>query len=210
MAFLKVFALGQERTVFLGDAPVVVGRDAHCDVHVEDVKVSRRHCVIEPLGGGRWRVRDLGSGNGTRVNGREVESHDLVREDVVEVGDAKVLFAGEAAAVVAHAPAEPREPSRRRAARSRRPAVVFWLGAAGLALGAIVLILVIQGLRGKESVNPEEERHYRSVVAATADEERLKFAEMFLASYPRSSHAEEALAAADAARARLAGAAQDV
>ncbi len=204
MAFLKVFALGQERTVFLGDAPLVVGRDAHCDVPIPDAKVSRRHCVIEPLGGGRWRVRDLGSGNGTRVNGQTVETHELAREDVVEVGDAKVLFAGEAASVVAET--APAPPARRRAP-ARPSAVAYWLGGLGLALGAIVLVLVIQGLGGKERTNPEEEKHYRSVVEARADEDRVKFAEMFLANYPRSVHAEEVRKSAAAARGRLLGAA---
>ncbi len=205
MAFLKVYVQGQERTLFLGDAPLVFGRDAHCDVPIPDVKVSRLHCVLEPLGGGRWRVRDLGSGNGTRVNGAPVETKELERDDVVEVGDAKVLFAGEAAAVVAEPPA-PREPARRRTA-ARRPQVAYWLGGAGLVLGAAVLLLVIRGLGTKERVNPEEERHFRSVMEARADADRVQFAEMFLASYPRSAHADEVRRVEAAARGRLKGAA---
>jgi uncharacterized protein YkwD len=207
MAFLKVYVQGTERTVFLGDAPLVIGRDAHCDIPIPDVKISRRHCVIEPLGHGAWRVRDLDSGNGTRVNGREVRSHDLAREDVVEVGDAKVLFAGEAAAVVAApAPAAaapaPREPARRRAAPRRIP-VAYWLGGGGLAIGALVLLLVMHGLGGKERKDPAEEGEYRGVMEARADAERVKFGEMFLARYPRSAHSDDVRAAVDAARGRL-------
>jgi len=206
MAFLKVYVGGQERTIFLGDAPLVFGRDAGCDIPVPDVKVSRLHCVLEPLGGGRWRVRDLGSGNGTRVNGESVETRELERDDVIEVGDAKVLFAGEAAAVVAESPV-PREPARRRAGAAR-PQVAYWLGGAGLVLGAAVLLLVIKGLdTTKERVNPEEEKHFRSVMDARADADRVQFAEMFLASYPRSAHAEEVQRVAATARERLKGAA---
>jgi len=205
MAFLKVYTGGEERTVFLGDAPLVIGRDAQCDIPIADVKVSRRHCVLEPTGRGGWRVRDLGSGNGTRVNGREVECKDLAREDVVEVGDAKVLFAGEAAAVVAAEPPEaaPRGPARRRAA-PRKPPIAYWLGGIGLALGAAVLILVMQGLGGKERKDPSEEKDYRSVMEARADADRVRFSEMFLASYPRSAHAAEVRSAAEDARRRMA------
>ncbi|MGH7163841.1 MAG: FHA domain-containing protein, partial [Planctomycetota bacterium] len=69
MAFLKVIGQGEERTVFLADAPLVLGRGEDTDVLLTDLKVSRRHCAIEPCGPARWRVRDLGSGNGTKVNG---------------------------------------------------------------------------------------------------------------------------------------------
>ncbi|HEX5135790.1 MAG TPA: FHA domain-containing protein [Planctomycetota bacterium] len=206
MAFLKVYVGGTERTVFLGDAPVVIGRDAECDIPIPDLKISRRHCVIEPADGGGWRVRDLRSGNGTRVNGREVESRDLAREDVLEVGDAKVLFAGEAAAVVAGpaapAAAAPRGPARKRAASKRIP-VAYWLGGGGLALAALVLFLFLQGLGSKERRDPAEEGDYRAVAESRADLDRVKFGEMFLARYPRSAHAAEVEAAVAAARERL-------
>ena len=101
MPFLKVFTGGEERTVFLGDDPIVFGRGADVDVLIKDTKISREHCVIEKDSKGRWRVLDLQSGNGTRVNGETVQSQLLEPEDVIEVGDAKVLFAAEAVAVVA-------------------------------------------------------------------------------------------------------------
>jgi len=113
MPFLKVFTNNEERTVFLGDDPIVFGRGDEVDVLLKDVKVSREHCVIEKDTQGRWRVLDLKSGNGTRVNGETVQSRLLDPEDVVEVGDAKVLFAAEAVAVVkpARSAAPPRAPA---------------------------------------------------------------------------------------------------
>jgi len=205
MAFLKVYVGGTERTVFLGDQPVVIGRDVGCDIPIPDLKISRRHCVIEPAEGGGWRVRDLESGNGTRINGRQISSHDLAREDVLEVGDAKVLFAGEAAAVVAEAApaaAAPRAPARSRT-QSRRIPVAYWLGGAGLALAAIVLLFVMKGLGTKEHRDPAEEGDYRAVVESRADADRVKFGQMFLARYPRSAHAADVQAAVAAARDRL-------
>ena len=122
MPFLKVFTNDEERTVFLGDEPIVFGRGDDVDVLLKDVKVSREHCVIEKDRQGRWRVLDLQSGNGTRVNGEPIQSHLLDPEDVVEVGDAKVLFAAEAVAVVgAVAPPPPPEPARETVAVEREP-----------------------------------------------------------------------------------------
>ena len=62
MAFLKVFEGGEERTAFLGDSSLVVGRGEDADIFIRDLKASRRHCVVEPGGATGWRVRDLQSG----------------------------------------------------------------------------------------------------------------------------------------------------
>jgi S-DNA-T family DNA segregation ATPase FtsK/SpoIIIE len=47
---------------------VTIGRDPGCDIVVDDPYASPRHCVIEqPAGYRLWRVRDLGSTNGTSL-----------------------------------------------------------------------------------------------------------------------------------------------
>jgi len=48
-----------------------IGRDASCDVHLDDPLVSRRHASIE-FADGLWWLNDLGSRNGTLLNGRRV------------------------------------------------------------------------------------------------------------------------------------------
>jgi pSer/pThr/pTyr-binding forkhead associated (FHA) protein len=53
------------------DRGVVVGRDRRCDVRIESFYVSRRHCRLA-LDGDRVLVFDLGSTNGTRINGRRI------------------------------------------------------------------------------------------------------------------------------------------
>jgi len=215
MAFLKVFSEGRERTVFLGEEPVVCGRDESCEVLLKDIKASRRHCVVEPLGGGRWRLRDLDSGNGTRVNGQKVASAVLEPDDVVQIGDARILFAGEAAAVVAApaAPAaaeapppgeRPRAGARRRAAAApghRR--LVVLLGFAGLLVAAGVLFLVFGGLGTPRGARPGEEREYAAVMDARADTERIRLAETFLGKYPDSPHAADVRRAIEESRGRL-------
>jgi len=51
------------------DARFVLGRQRGCDLIVRDERASRRHAELTPDGGGRWRLEDLGSANGTFVAG---------------------------------------------------------------------------------------------------------------------------------------------
>ena len=47
---------------------MTIGTDPACDIVLDDPYASPRHCVIEqPVGFKLWRVRDLGSTNGTRI-----------------------------------------------------------------------------------------------------------------------------------------------
>jgi pSer/pThr/pTyr-binding forkhead associated (FHA) protein len=55
----------------MGREPIVVGRDPLCDVRLRSILVSRRHCCLTEVDGAVI-VRDLGSFNGTRINGRGV------------------------------------------------------------------------------------------------------------------------------------------
>ena len=48
------------------------GRSRQCDVIVDDPNVSRQHAEVRPRGGS-WVLTDLGSTNGSRLNGRRVE-----------------------------------------------------------------------------------------------------------------------------------------
>ncbi len=64
---------------------VVVGRALECDLVIADAFLSRQHARLVLAGGG-WRVEDLGSRNGTQVNGRRIEGQrPLVPGDVVSL-----------------------------------------------------------------------------------------------------------------------------
>ncbi len=52
---------------------MVVGRHTGCDVRLESARVSRRHCCIG-LDREGVIIRDLGSTNGTRINGQRIET----------------------------------------------------------------------------------------------------------------------------------------
>ncbi len=93
-----------------------VGRSPENAVNVEDNSVSRSHAAILMLPSGQTRVRDLGSSNGTFVNGRRLGERELAHGDQVEIGGQKLVFlkapsVGAAAVVApagAAAPAGPR------------------------------------------------------------------------------------------------------
>jgi FHA domain len=79
-----------ERIFMIDRSPILIGRDGPgLDIPIHgDPYVSRRHAEIVWMGAG-WGVRDLGSTNGTRLNGATVEGSEvrhLAPEDVVEVG----------------------------------------------------------------------------------------------------------------------------
>ena len=64
----------------------VVGRHSACTVALSDERVSRRHFELRPVPGGGHDLADLGSGNGTRLNGGAVAGARLRSGDRLEVG----------------------------------------------------------------------------------------------------------------------------
>jgi hypothetical protein len=77
--------LPDERRVGVGAEPVTIGRMPDCTVPLADPNVSRRHAEVR-RDGDRVFLVDLGSTNGTRVNGVPVHQRQLVDGDVVTVG----------------------------------------------------------------------------------------------------------------------------
>src|SRR4051794_7111455 len=74
---------------------LTVGRDSENTIGIPDAAISRRHCAFGRDAGG-WRVRDLGSSNGTFVNGVQVKDHLLADGDHVAVGESVLLFVHDA------------------------------------------------------------------------------------------------------------------
>lgn len=69
----------------------VVGRGEDADLRLMDQQASRRHCKFV-VQGQKAQVVDLGSANGTWLNGRRVDQADLVGGDLVRVGDSELTF----------------------------------------------------------------------------------------------------------------------
>ena len=97
-------------------APLAIGRSSDCDVCLHDILLSRRHCRLVPTDGG-WTVVDLGSKNGTVVNGEKVTSHVLRDGESFRAGRVTVRFRAGALA--------PGEERREKLTRPKRPADPF-------------------------------------------------------------------------------------
>ena len=69
----------------------VIGRLMECNLVVNDPNVSRQHCELRPEPGG-WLLVDLGSTNGTRVNGSVTPEARLADGDVITVGATRIRF----------------------------------------------------------------------------------------------------------------------
>jgi hypothetical protein len=89
--FLAELVLPDGRRIPVGSEPVVIGRLPECEVVLSDSNVSRRHAEIRRKDDGVF-VTDLGSTNGTRVNGAPVREQLLTSGDEVSVGSTKIIF----------------------------------------------------------------------------------------------------------------------
>ncbi|WP_281175548.1 FHA domain-containing protein [Nitriliruptor alkaliphilus] len=79
---------------FLLDRDITtVGRHPDADIFLDDVTVSRRHAELHRTDEGVL-VRDLGSLNGSYVNGERVEERLLVTSEELQIGRFKLLFVG--------------------------------------------------------------------------------------------------------------------
>lgn len=82
---------GSERTVALASDTVTIGRLADCDVVLKDKGASRKHAQLK-LRDGTWTLTDLGSTNGTRLNGQTVQSRELADGDKITIGTTVIEF----------------------------------------------------------------------------------------------------------------------
>lgn len=76
---------------------MVIGRTPGCDWKLLDASASRKHCEIV-VGDGGVLLRDLGSGNGTKVNGQKITEHKLEHGDEIAIGKTVIRFIDEIAA----------------------------------------------------------------------------------------------------------------
>ena len=79
----------------LAEGVITIGRESHNDVVLIDPEASRKHAQIS-FQAGRYVVEDLGSTNGTFVNGRQIQTATTLNNgDIIEVGEmARILYQG--------------------------------------------------------------------------------------------------------------------
>lgn len=118
----------------LDKAAASIGRLTDNRVAVNDPDISRRHCLVEKWEGG-YRVQDLGSRNGTRVNGKLVQQHLLAHGDLIRLGTTEIRFINdENASPMAHGR---HRPFNRRA--------VLW---SGIAIGCVAALVLVDWTGG--------------------------------------------------------------
>ena len=84
-------SMGDGRRVSVGEEPVSIGRLPECDIVLSDPNVSRRHAEVRRRGND-FVVVDLGSTNGTKVNGAGVRERRLADGDDITVGGTHIRF----------------------------------------------------------------------------------------------------------------------
>ncbi|MHC4789471.1 MAG: FHA domain-containing protein, partial [Planctomycetota bacterium] len=90
---LEVQEPGQPgRRLQLKPPRALIGRDSGCDIWLADAAVSRRHAQLQTGELGAWVLTDLGSRNGTFVNGQQVHSTILNSGDRVRIGDCELIL----------------------------------------------------------------------------------------------------------------------
>ncbi len=80
------------KRLVIGPVGITMGRSRQCDVMLDDPNVSRTHAEIRARGGS-WVLTDLGSTNGSRLNGRRIDGSEVIKPgDEIEVGTSRIQF----------------------------------------------------------------------------------------------------------------------
>ncbi len=87
--------------VLLGEYPldkerITVGRRSANDIHIDNLAVSGEHAAIVTIGNNSF-LEDIGSTNGTRVNGKQIKKHALQHGDAIQLGKYQLRYINEAA-----------------------------------------------------------------------------------------------------------------
>lgn len=86
----QLVILGTDIFYPVTDQPIVIGRSSQCDITIHDDRSSRKHCRIEK--DEAYTLQDLGSYNGTYVNGKKIHRHVLEPEDQITIGKTVFIF----------------------------------------------------------------------------------------------------------------------
>ncbi|HTL52280.1 MAG TPA: FHA domain-containing protein [Planctomycetota bacterium] len=101
MAKVSIFFNGaSQKEVLLDKDHMVIGRDPSCQIHLDNLGISRTHCQLLKKGDA-FVVQDLKSSNGTFVNGQKVGEHFLNDKDVISFGKFELRFSKEDGGAVA-------------------------------------------------------------------------------------------------------------
>jgi hypothetical protein len=87
----RVLLVSDDKRIVVTGDPFVIGRSRECDLVLDDPNVSRRHAELRREDEG-WAVRDLGSTNGIKLNGRRSRGGRLSPGDEITLGLSRLTF----------------------------------------------------------------------------------------------------------------------
>ena len=88
----RLVDLVYHRAFDLAGSHIAIGRESANDIVVQDINASRKHAVLRLTNKGAWTITDLGSKNGTIVNGFPVASQTLKSGDIITIGRTEFEF----------------------------------------------------------------------------------------------------------------------
>jgi pSer/pThr/pTyr-binding forkhead associated (FHA) protein len=80
-----------QNTLVIDQKRVLLGRGPEADIMILDPSVSSRHCLLFSKGG-KFYLKDLGSKNGTFINGEPIVLAPIKDGDLITIGEKKFLF----------------------------------------------------------------------------------------------------------------------
>ena len=83
----------------------LIGRDENCTICIPEDSISSRHAQLAQVKAG-WELKDLGSANGTAVNGKPAKQAVLKNGDQIQMGTQVILIFADESAPAAAAPAQ--------------------------------------------------------------------------------------------------------
>jgi len=86
-----ILSFGNDHHFELVDEEIAIGRSQQCHVVLEDRRSSRKHALIKKIEG-KYHLQDLGSANGTTINGMKASEQELHSGDEIQIGDTKFIF----------------------------------------------------------------------------------------------------------------------
>jgi hypothetical protein len=88
----RALLLHEGRRLLVGSSGATIGRSRQSDIVIDDPNVSRQHAEVRPRGGA-WVLTDLGSTNGSRLNGRRITNPEVIQPgDEIEIGTSVITF----------------------------------------------------------------------------------------------------------------------
>ncbi|MEO8699055.1 MAG: sigma 54-interacting transcriptional regulator [Kofleriaceae bacterium] len=183
-AYLLVVENDSSRIVHLPrTGAIVIGRTSEAELQLNHASVSRRHATIR-IDEGTMRIADLGSHNGTRVNGELVqESRTLASGDVASVGDVVMVVHVSNPPVVSRA-TYPENGWRRRLAEELDRAMTFHRSLAVIAIFGVdpsATALLSEPLRMIDVVGEGADGHALLVLPEVERDQARELAEAVLA-----------------------------